>query len=163
MAETHATTHTQERAAAEKVTPARGDASKRATPAAGGFPGNILRRIYDKRGGWYSGAALSAAGLYALGILGPAAMATSFAHAIHKVDLWGWRSHMNQIWAVTLGDPQPWSQVAVLDSLVGISFLNMWIAFRERSLPRALAFIGTNYVMGMLTGRRAMTRMRISI
>ena len=110
---------------------------------------SMLRRIYSR--GWYANAPLARAGLYALGAAAPAAMGAAIFRAVTRAGVSGFRGHAREILAVTVGDPQPWSLVATLDGILAITFINMWIAFREgRALPR-LAWIGTNYIGGMST------------
>jgi hypothetical protein len=148
-------------AAADTMATPAGSRSERAASAreeererAGAFPGGVvglMRRVYDREQGWYKDAPLAAAALYALGVLGPLLMLASLAYALRFTHVKATSEHLWHIWKVTIGDPRPWSTLAVMDSIVGVSFMNAWIAFREKRVARRAAWVGVNYLLGTMS------------
>ena len=56
-----------------------------------------------------------------------------------------------QIRGLATGALSPWGAVAVADGLLGLTFVNLWIATRETNLLKAGAWAVLNFTLGSLT------------
>lgn len=110
----------------------------------------LMRRVYQR--GWYKDAPLATAALYALGALGPLAMLAAMMYGLRFTRAPHWTAHFRDIWKVTIGSPLPWSTLAVVDSVLGILFINAWIVFRETNVAVAAAWCAGNLTLGTMTG-----------
>jgi hypothetical protein len=108
--------------------------------------------VYERH--WYRGAPLSAAGLYAIGLLGTPAMLAAVAYVFPAATTLTLTGQLREVRRLVFHEPQPWAAFAVGDGILGVSFLNCWVLFRERSAPRGAAWCAVNTLLGMLGGRR---------
>jgi hypothetical protein len=103
--------------------------------------------------GWYAGAPLAAASLYALAALGPPIMAASLLYWLRFSTMFALRDQLAEVTRLVAHQPQPWAHFAVGDSIGGITFLNAWVLFREKRPAVGVAWSVANALMGMLAGR----------
>jgi hypothetical protein len=163
MADAETTTRTQSEGATPTPTPtparARTGAGAADVAAAKGAasPARLLRRLYDR--GWYADAPLSAGGLYLFGALAPLLMLAAYTYVLRNVEP-TFKGHLSQVWRVSLGRPHPWSAAATVDGVLGVTFMNLWIAFREKDVMRTVAWCMVNYLTGSLSTRCAAHRTR---
>jgi hypothetical protein len=163
MADTETTTRTQSEGATPTPTPtparARTGAGAADVAAAKGAasPARLLRRMYGR--GWYADAPLSAGGLYVFGALAPLLMLTAYTYVLRNVEP-SFKGHVSQVWQVSLGRPHPWSAAATVDGVLGVTFMNLWIAFREKDVMRTVAWCIVNYLTGSLSTRCGAHRTR---
>lgn len=53
---------------------------------------------------------------------------------------------------LAIGTLSPWGSVATVDALIGITFINLWVAYREMNAAKALVIALINSTFGNATG-----------
>jgi hypothetical protein len=108
-------------------------------------------RVYGA--GWFAGAPLAAAALYALALLGPPLMALSLAYWLRFATTYALSDQLAEVARLLAHKPQPWAHFAVGDGILGVSFLNAWVLFREKRAAAGAAWCVANALLGMAAGR----------
>jgi hypothetical protein len=86
-------------------------------------------------------------------------MLTAYTYVLRNVEP-SFKGHVSQVWQVSLGRPHPWSAAATVDGVLGVTFMNLWIAFREKDVMRTVAWCIVNYLTGSLSTRCGAHRTR---